>query len=422
MIIKIFNVNMKILLFNENKIFELNYVNSFSTNKKYIYGWVFFNSKKIGWVDINTQKKGFQKYKIYPMRDVMLFLEEANHNKNKELNITLDNYDFYYDPKYLSIVPEWLPNNVIQLLNFIENKKVSKIITLSKNDVELRRDLSKLAGFLYQDRESSKKILDFINTYAINISEYRVYPWNNMNEFLYRKLINYPKCSNKKHLYSPVEGLLKIIDEDNFYIKGNKFNFISLVNQKINFNHALLFRMIPSYYHRIHCPYRLKLNNIKRIPGDLYSIRPNTIINNNALINNERYVLTFSDGHDFNLYMVLIGSIFIGSIKINERKLNKWFEPGEEVGYFKFGGSSVVLLLEKDIEYIVNFYKGYETKVDMGTPIGDLKKTELIKYNFDKTVILPNTSKENYIKILCEIIIYLFLIFFYKKFLCISND
>ena len=422
MIIKIFNVNMKILLFDDNKIYELNYVNSFSTSKKYIYGWVFFNSKKIGWVDINIQKNGFQKFKIYPMRDVMLFLEESNHNKNKELNITLDNYDFYYDPKYLSIIPEWLPNNVIQMLNFIENKKVSKIINLSKNDIELRRDLSKLAGFLYQDRESSKKILDFINIYAINISSYKVYPWNNMNEFLYRKLINEPNCSNKKLLYAPVEGLLKIINEDNFYIKGNKFNFISLINQKKNFNHALLFRMIPSYYHRIHCPCKLKLNEIRKIPGDLYSIRPNTIINNNALVKNERYVLTFSDEQDFNLYMVLIGSIFIGSIKIHEKKLNKWFDAGEEVGYFKFGGSSVVLLIEKDIEYKINFYKNYETKVDIGTPIGDLKKTDLIKYNFDKTMVLPNTSKENYIKLMCEILIYIFLIFFYKNFLSISND
>ena len=54
---------------------------------------------------------------------------------NSTLQIILDNYDFYYDPKYLSIIPEWLPNNVIQMLKFIENNKVSKVVTLSKNDI-----------------------------------------------------------------------------------------------------------------------------------------------------------------------------------------------------------------------------------------------------------------------------------------------
>jgi phosphatidylserine decarboxylase len=67
----------------------------------------------------------------------------------------------------------------------------------------------------------------------------------------------------------------------------------------------------------------------------------------------------------------LVGSIvqtFEGSI------VNK----GEEKGFFKFGGSTVVLLFEKDKiridqDLLTNTEMGYETTVKMGERIGELK-------------------------------------------------
>jgi phosphatidylserine decarboxylase len=175
--------------------------------------------------------------------------------------------------------------------------------------------------------------------------------------------------------------------------------------------------MLPSHYHKFHSPCKLKFNDISYIDGDLYSIRPNTIANNDCLIKNQRCVLSFTDKDDYKLYMIVIGSIFIGSIHIHKEKLNKWIEPGEELGYFKFGGSSVVLLVEKDIDFMIKNVGKYETKVELGSLIGDLKKTKNIKYNFDRSIKLPDTTKDNSIKLILEILIYLFLYFFYKKFL-----
>jgi len=417
MIVKIFNINIMIILFIDNLVYELNYLNTFSTTKKYVYGWAYFNSKKHGWVEINTQNKGFNKINIYPNNEILIFIEDGIHQKNKKLNIKFNNYHFYYHPKYDSFLPEWLPSNIIKLLKFIENDQVSKIISKSKNDEHLRHNLSKLAGILYQHPKSQIKILSYINNNAINMNKYIISSWNNLNDFLIRKLLHKPKFKNEKTLYSPVEGLFKIITEDNFYVKGNKFNFISLVNDKIHFNHPILFRMLPSYYHRVHCPYNLKLINIKHIPGDLYSIRPNTIVTNDVLIKNERYVLTLSDKDDYKVYMILIGSIFIGSIFIHKKKLNQWIEKGEEIGYFQFGGSSVILLIEKDIDYKIKYYTDYETKVELGMLIGELKKTKKLKYNFDDILELPRTTDDDHIKLILEIGIYLFLYFFYKKFL-----
>ena len=72
----------------------------------------------------------------------------------------------------------------------------------------------------------------------------------------------------------------------------------------------------------------------------------------------------------------IIGAIFIGSIHIHKEKLDTWINSGEEIGYFKFGGSSVILLIEKDLDYKIKTLNNFETKVELGTPIGDLKKTK----------------------------------------------
>ena len=417
MIIKIFNINIIIFLFIDNLVYELNYLTPFSTTKKYIYGWIYFNGKKYGWTEINSKKKGFNKVKIYPNSEILIFIEEGLHKSNKRLEITLDNYDFYYHPKYNSLVPEWMPSNIIQLLSFIDKQKISQVISQSKNDLHLRRNLSKLAGFLYQDRISQQKILSFINIYAINMSKYRIDPWNNLNEFLYRNLLHKPEFKNDNMLYSPVEGLFKKITEENFYVKGNYFDFVSLIQKKTHFNHPILFRMSPSDYHRVHCPYNLKLIDIKHIPGDLYSIRPNTIVENNSLIKNERCVLTFTDKDDYKVYMILVGAIFIGSVHIHKEKMNTWINSGEEIGYFKFGGSSVILLIEKDLDYKIKTLDNFETKVEFGTPIGDLKKTNKIINNYNNIIKLPDITKNDYTKLILEIGIYLFLYLFYKKFL-----
>ena len=57
MIVKIFNINITIIIFDNNKIYELNYQNPYNTKNKYIYGWVYFNNQKYGWIELNMKKK-----------------------------------------------------------------------------------------------------------------------------------------------------------------------------------------------------------------------------------------------------------------------------------------------------------------------------------------------------------------------------
>jgi phosphatidylserine decarboxylase len=69
-----------------------------------------------------------------------------------------------------------------------------------------------------------------------------------------------------------------------------------------------------------------------------------------------------------------VGATMVGSIAqtFKGTAVNK----GEEKGYFKFGGSTVVLLFTKskihiDKDLLINTAKGYETTVKMGERIGE---------------------------------------------------
>ena len=63
--------------------------------------------------------------------------------------------------------------------------------------------------------------------------------------------------------------------------------------------------------------------------------------------------------------------MMIGKI-VNEKK--DTFKKGEEKGHFEFGGSTVIMLLNKDIDFnkkiLENSKNGIETIVKMGNSIG----------------------------------------------------
>jgi phosphatidylserine decarboxylase len=71
--------------------------------------------------------------------------------------------------------------------------------------------------------------------------------------------------------------------------------------------------------------------------------------------------------------MTEVGATMVGSIV--QTYTGDFAKKGEEKGYFKFGGSTVVLLFEKskiriDEDLLINTLKGYETEIKEGERIG----------------------------------------------------
>jgi phosphatidylserine decarboxylase len=74
-----------------------------------------------------------------------------------------------------------------------------------------------------------------------------------------------------------------------------------------------------------------------------------------------------------DVIMTEVGATMVGSIV--QTYTGNFAIKGEEKGYFKFGGSTVVLLFEKnkiriDEDLLINTFKGYETVIIEGERIG----------------------------------------------------
>lgn len=95
---------------------------------------------------------------------------------------------------------------------------------------------------------------------------------------------------------------------------------------------------------------------------------------------NHRCVVTVESPLGFTYAIVCIGALLVGSVVFTNASLDqgeKTLEKGEEMGYFQYGGSTVIVVFPKDtIEWdddILDHSKqSVETKVNMGEHIGQL--------------------------------------------------
>jgi phosphatidylserine decarboxylase len=78
-----------------------------------------------------------------------------------------------------------------------------------------------------------------------------------------------------------------------------------------------------------------------------------------------------------DVVMTEVGATMVGSIV--QTYTGNFVKKGEEKGYFKFGGSTVALLFEKnkiriDEDLLINTLKGYETVIKEGERIGEAER------------------------------------------------
>jgi phosphatidylserine decarboxylase len=88
---------------------------------------------------------------------------------------------------------------------------------------------------------------------------------------------------------------------------------------------------------------------------------------------NKREYCTLSTEEFGDILIVDVGATMVGSI-IQTYEANSKVKKGDEKGYFAFGGSTLVLLFEKetitfDADLIENTKKGLETTVKVGEKI-----------------------------------------------------
>lgn len=250
-----------------------------------------------------------------------------------------------------------------------------------------RKLVSSIYGNMMDRNSSAKKIRPFIEDFNINMEIAQIQHFNNFNDFFTRKLKKNarPIDTSSRIVVSPADGkILAYADISNswFFIKGYRFDVYSFLDnpdlaKKYRNGSLLIIRLAPMDYHRFHFPVSGNVSQAKKIDGDYYSVNPFALRKNAEIfcLNKREYsILTnplFGD-----VVMCEVGATMVGSIIQTYKE--KVVQKGDEKGYFKFGGSTVVLLFEKDkihidTDLLINTSKGYETSVKMGERIGEKK-------------------------------------------------
>lgn len=243
-------------------------------------------------------------------------------------------------------------------------------------------------GLLQNRPSSAKKILPFIKTFDVDVSEFVKKPseFTSFNDFFTRKLKPEARPINPQNNTAiiPADGRYyfyqNIKKTDGFIIKGKKFCLETLLqNEKLAAEYEegamAIARLCPTDYHRYHFPCDGIAGKTVLINGLLHSVNPAAIKKNIHIFTENKRTLCILDSQLFGKVLFLeIGAICVGSI-------HQTYQPdsiqakGDEKGYFSFGGSSLILLfppnsIQFDQDLLDATAKQIEIKCLMGQSMG----------------------------------------------------
>ncbi|KAI1366150.1 phosphatidylserine decarboxylase-domain-containing protein [Xylaria arbuscula] len=264
----------------------------------------------------------------------------------------------------------------------MENKRIRKLL----------KGLSIKQGKKYDDPASKSQIVPFIEFHRLDMSEVLlpVEAFKNFNEFFYRALKPEARpCSapdNSHILVSPADCRSVVFNSidtaTKIWIKGREFSVKRLLGDAYPEDAARyengslgIFRLAPQDYHRFHIPVDGVLREPKLIEGEYYTVNPMAI--RSALDvygENVRVICPIDSEHHGRVMVICVGAMMVGSTVIT-RQEGEHVKRAEELGYFKFGGSTIVVLFEPgkmvyDDDLVDNSNGALETLIRAGMSVG----------------------------------------------------
>ena len=246
-----------------------------------------------------------------------------------------------------------------------------------------RRWLSKLVGHHLDGRFSRRRIKKYIEKNGIDMSEYLEEDYKSFNEFFTRRIRPElrPFDTEPFALCAPCDGKVsayEISDGLKFNVKGFDYTVETLLkNAELASRYrgglCLVFRLCVTDYHR-YCFFDSgSARDNMFIKGRLHTVQPVALEKRRVFTENCREYTVLDTDNFGTAVQVEVGAMMVGRI-VNDVKSGA-FERGQEKGRFEFGGSTIILLLEKgraivDEEFFTNTAKDSETVVKCGERIG----------------------------------------------------
>ncbi|KAK4046935.1 phosphatidylserine decarboxylase [Microbotryomycetes sp. JL201] len=269
-------------------------------------------------------------------------------------------------------------------------------------------------GIKYDALSSVRDIKPFIEFHNLNMDEVLdpVESFKTFNEFFYRKLKPdarpVAEPDNPKVVVSAADCRAtffeSVDDATRLWIKGREFSIAKLLGDAYKdklrqFDKASLciLRLAPQDYHRCHSCVDGVIEDIHLLPGSYFTVNPlggtfqsgqqiedaaltcvGTLFNVSVrsqidvLAENKRAVVSTISPVFGECIQVWVSAMMVGSA-VFTKSAGDEVKRGDEIGYFKFGGSTLVCLfngVKFDDDLIENSKNSIETLVRVGMRIG----------------------------------------------------
>lgn len=248
--------------------------------------------------------------------------------------------------------------------------------------------LSRLVGRWMSSSLSHPMIGRFVKKNGIRLSDYEAEDYRCFNDCFTRKIKKElrPISMVPTDFVSPCDALLSVypIQKDSvFHIKGSDYSLLGLLggNETLAEKYAggicLVFRLCVHHYHRYaYVDHGTKGENVF-LPGRLHTVRPIALEHFPVFIQNSREYTVMETENFGTITQIEVGALLVGKIK-NHHGCHT-FVRGEEKGMFLYGGSTIILLVEKDRVALRPALwdataMGEETEVRMGEVLGEKAK------------------------------------------------
>ncbi len=243
--------------------------------------------------------------------------------------------------------------------------------------------VSKIAGKFLDTWPSTFLIDSFVKKNHIQMKDYERRRYCSYNEFFTRKIKakKRPFDQTPSTLIAPCDG--KVIAypinlDSKFKIKNSYYTIESMLrNRKLAKEYVggtcVIIRLTVDNYHRYCYVDQAAKERNHFIPGRLYTVNPIILDHVNIYKENSRSYCVLNTQNFGKVIQMEVGALMVG--KINNYHRQAIVMRGQEKGKFEFGGSTVVLLLQRDVvgiddDILKNTKEGYETVIKMGEQIG----------------------------------------------------
>ena len=246
--------------------------------------------------------------------------------------------------------------------------------------------ITKLGGAFMNSPLSKGQINSFVEKNHIDLNLYEDREYNSYNDFFTRKIKDGVRnidldpqafitpCDSKLTVY-PITESLQLKVKNSVYTLEDLLMSPTLADEYKG-GLCLIFRLTVDDYHHYHYIDDGTAGKEHYIKGIFHTVNPIASDYYPIYKTNSRAYTVLHTKHFGDVVQMEVGAMMVGKITNLPKKS---FKRGEEKGYFEFGGSTVILLVKKDIvdideDILKHSSNEDEVRVLMGERIGTLMK------------------------------------------------